>query len=517
MIRSYVRGIFAQQGQAIWSPVLELSFVNQFDSRDVSDGVIASWPSRGTFQQVLTASGDAQPTKTGGFVVFNGTTNKMVSLPTPVIYVSETPVPDAQGSSPGHGFSNNGSSPGPGGQFWLTNGGLATEISTPSLRRQSLCLMSADFLTINHQVDFYTLIGGDWASGAPASAAYRPVDDTLYTCNGGVIRKVGDLSGSGSLLTPISYAADSVAYSVDEDSIYALQVTNQNNGTLKRFLCSDGSETLSFAVGVVDMDQVGYDPTGKTVVVFGGDNNGPNVRMGIFDPINTRKMTEITFPSQFMSAIEQGCFVGNRLLVNHNGYYHANSGAQPPVNEVFEFNVPPCRWAAPLVSAWAVVKIPSVGGVLDFLFGSEEALAYNGWGIFVNSVTSLGLFFHTGVNGNNTIRCGGNFTVPNLTSTRIIYAEFSMADGVTLWVDGELIGNIANTLCTGLIQSALTHVSNSHDAGQESRGNFLAFGSFNAGGEALRLKTEGYAEHQFNLDNLDPAHIYKDNPPLPDP
>lgn len=482
-----------------------------FDERDLADGAVAAWPGRGPWPQTLVqATAAAQPIKGSALVTFDGANDKLLGSVVTPRYVGYTAVPDAQGSTAGRGFSNNGIVRGPDGTYWLTNGGLARENLNNSLRRQSIVQLSADFTTKLREIDLYTLADGVGAGGgsAPRGLAYRTATNTLLTSWGSNVIEIGDITGTPYVIRTLAIAASSVSYDPNDDTLWVLQTSNS---TLRKHSLVDGSQIRSMSSGGESyQDHVCYVPEWDQLIVFCGDNDG-QCFIAVKDATTGRTMAYPALPS-LLGAIEQGCVVGRKLFVNSNGYYHSPSGTPvPQVNRVIEYDLPP-PWAAKRILAFGIFSVASVS-TQDFLFGSEQSTKWRGWSLMTTGLTTLRLFMHTGGDDTAVLRTGKDCTVSSLTVPHIYCVEFEVGVGITLWVDGVQRDFVADTVCTGNLRSDFLRVAQARDPNFEGRLATKAIGYYVGGGD--RVKTEGRLAHDHGMTGVLAAdHPHKVEPPF---
>lgn len=501
-------GVLATSVGAVagFDPADEAVTALYLDSRDLSDGAVASWVSRDRgAQTVIQSTGANQPTKGVTGVVFDGSTDVLsrASEQSPT-YVTGTTLPDgASSATAGKGWTNTGMVRLSDGTFWISNHGKALGADATFL--PSLVHVSANFSTILSEILLAPLYPG---IGTVQGVVYDTSDDTLWFADANN-EKVRHITTAGVVIAgdeiTASFRPNGIARDPADDGMWIWEEEPNGNGFEKRS-CVDGTVTeVETSLNLGGNDHLYYDATNKVLYASYG-TNGTAGKINIYSTaLSPMKLIgTIRCPVAQVDAVEGLAIYGNTLYVNNDGYFH--SGAVP-FNRVVELDVVPP--AANISEFWGIFTVPLTTG-RDQLLGIGNAVANStvGIGLYATSATTLRLYGNSGATGITT----QNFvdaTTPSLTVPRIIYGRIDQTnDAVTLWVDGTQIGTASGSALVGAMGFGGTlYVGNAADNAAASM-TTLACG-INMG-QGDRQKIEGYLAHQFSLTAQLPAdHPHK--------
>jgi hypothetical protein len=166
-------------------------------------------------------------------------------------------------------------------------------------------------------------------TNALQGVAYDPTDDTLWVAEGSAFDAVHHINKDGSLITSLTLPSSSgLAYDTSSDTLWTV---NFNTLLLKEYNKS-GVELNSYAVPFSGPDQLSYNADTDTIWCSGGANGSAGF-IRIFD--KTTATWSDAYELSEALASEGIAFVGLRLMVADDGYFHVASAA----NTIQAYNI----------------------------------------------------------------------------------------------------------------------------------------------------------------------------------
>jgi hypothetical protein len=513
---AYLRGVQITESHTDpFEPEQLATLAGYWDSRDLSDGAVASWVSRDSSQQApAQATGSVQPTKGATGVVWDGN-DDLARSPQAARFLSGATLPDgASASTAGKGWTGTGLARAPDGTFYVGNHGKA-QSGDPTFAA-SVVHVSADFSTILDEILLVPLYP---SIETVQGVAYDTSDNTLWIADtaGTKIRHL-TLAGAAIVadeITP-SFPPNGLAYDPTNDGLWIWEEQTSGNG-LERRACADGSvQFAEVSVTLGNNDQLFYDDTNK-VLFF---SHGASGATGAVTFASTASAALITMGSIQLTAeadaIEGIVIVGNRLYVANDAWFHPGT---PALNRILTFAIAPP--VANVFDWFMVLTVPATTGTDAIAtIGDPLANATVGVGLYSASATDLRLFAHTGGTGTTTQESVTGVS-PSLTVPRIVYARADQANNaMTLWVDGTQIATDSAAALVGALSGGGTlHLGASSGGGRSPTMTLKAIGysllsAAQLAAEDPRQKLEGYLAHEFALTaNLPGDHPYKTDAP----
>ena len=235
-------------------------------------------------------------------------------------------VPDAQGATPGTGFSTTGLTRAPDGTWWVANHGLSN--LADQTYEPSLVHLSADFKT---KLGEFSLIGS--AVGKVKSiqgVAYDTTDNAVWVGSQSE-NLLYEISTTGQILKKMAVPyANGVAY----DSRYnALWVCSSHNSVVVLVSADTGKTVNTLTLGRSDPDHLFVDTANDLLYYSYGDTGRAGyvavVKISTGKELGVYKLTEA-------DAIEGIYLSGDLLYTANNAYYH---DAPSHTNAILTFDV----------------------------------------------------------------------------------------------------------------------------------------------------------------------------------
>jgi hypothetical protein len=480
-----------------------------WDSRDLSDGAVASWVSRDSLAQTVTqGTGSAQPTKGATGVVFDGG-DSLSRTALPSVFVSQVTLPDGTASAAGKGPTCTGLTQDNDGNWWVSHHGKKTEFDADPWA-PALLKYSPDFATLLDEIELAPLYTG---IESVQGVVFDKSDGTLWFADlaGQAIRHI---TTAGVAITAdeiaLTYTPNGLARDHAADALWiTTEASDPLPNVVEKRSCVDGSLIASLTVSTSAKDQLFYHDDTTTLLMTSGSNGSPGIVSVLSAPGNVLiPAATLTLPAE-TDAVEGIWWDGaNRLVVVNDGYYH---GQTPALNQAIQVDVP--ILAASTIDLFGVVIVPVTTGT-DALFtmGDPLAAATVGTGLYTASATDLRTFQHTGGTGTTTQESCIAVS-PSLVSARIFYARIAAA-GLTIWVDGTQVATDSGAALVGAMYNlAILRICAAADSGGRLPTATVKAMGYTMG-QGDRQKLEGFLAHEFALTaNLPGDHPHKTDAP----
>ncbi|MFZ0267753.1 YncE family protein [Caulobacter sp.] len=247
-------------------------------------------------------------------------------------YVAARPLPDAQASAAGKGFTITGLARAADGTWWAGNFGRISYQETTNT--PSLVHLSADFSTVLYEIDLsaYTLVDG------PQGVAIDPgTGEVAWIGNGQNVIRVHDPT-TGALIRSVSvgFFGNALAFDSLRDCFVVGRRSNENNPTQVDWVNKTTGKLLYYTALPNNPDHIYFDAAlgelGSLYITSG--NNGTTGVMDVFDiAANTTTRPALSMTNSL--TIEGVWKVGSKIFLANDLYHHLTTD----VNAVFEYDL----------------------------------------------------------------------------------------------------------------------------------------------------------------------------------
>ncbi len=486
----------------------ETSGLVLFDSRDLADGDVSSWTSRGGRSTLLQGIAVNQPAKASSTVSFNGTTD--------IVSDTSRSFSLLRSHDLGAAVTNTGITRTPDGTWWIVNHPAGQTHSDAILTHYN-----AGFSEVLGTIDTAAIYGAG-VTGGSQGIVYDAYDDTLwFTAQGAdLVRHIGT-DGTPLPADDIAFA-DPAGLAIDASNGHLIIMQKDTVGQLVQVVDKQAKTVISSgSMPQSDQDHIFFEEQSRTLVVTAGYqySGGTDTVLVFYSMDGANFLTEIArvlVPEA--DAVEGVHFHGGKAFICNDAGFHAGASGK---NEVLEFEVG--QIFGTVLDLFGVVSWSGVTPT-DCLIGIGDPVTSGEYGIAIlpDAVNGLRIFTQSGGAGTaNTTRVRQQFSsLPSFASDRILHCRIdTIANSVELHIDGVIQTVTTPEDLTSFLgpisDRARLNIGATHEGGSDKRHlsanvTAIGYGLYQRGLAGSRDKIEGWLAHEFALtEQLPDGHAFK--------